>query len=91
MAESSDPFSQNVIGVSNLIDNDTNKISTEVTGQGEGIKNEKHGVLELNLSDEVLLKLRDKYEAKYAPYEKKIKEVAKNNKASYLGKHPNGQ
>ncbi len=91
MAESSDPFSQNVIGVSNLIENDTNKVSSAVTSQDEGVKNEKHGILSLGLTDEELLKLRDKYEAKYATYEKKIKDVAKKNKASYLGKNPNGE
>jgi len=91
MAESSDPFSQNVIGVSNLIDNDTNKVSSGVTPQDEGPKSDKYGVLTLDISDEKLIKLRDSYEKKYAPYEGKLKPIVKRNKESYLGKNPNGE
>lgn len=91
MADPSNPFSQNVIGVSNLIENDTNKVDSSLAIQSEGVSGDKHGVLTLDLDDQELLKLRDQYEAKYAPYEKKIKDIAKKNKQSYLGKNPQGE
>lgn len=91
MASSSDPFSQNVIGVSDLISNPINKVESAVGTSHEGADDEKYDALDLDKSDEELLKLRNEYEAKYAPYEGKIKEIARRNKESYLGKDANGQ
>lgn len=91
MSSPTDPFSQNVIGVQDLIGNQTNKINTESLSIGEGSIGEKYDTLELTMSDEELLVLRDEYEKKYGPYETKIRDIARRNRESYLGKNANGQ
>ena len=90
MADSQDPFAQNIIGVQSLIEEKTNKVPGQ-SEDPEGVAGEKYGVLTLNLTDEELLKLRDEWEKKYAPYETKIHLIQEKNKESYLGKKANGQ
>lgn len=91
MANPSDPFSMNVIGVSDLVESDTNKNDGDRTNDPEGVASGKYGVLTLDLSDEELIKLKSEWESEYAPYESKIKKIFEKNKESYLGKRANGQ
>lgn len=91
MANPTDPFSLNMQGVSDLVSNDTNKTDFTRNGLEEGPVGEKYGALTLSLSDEELLKLKEEWELKYAPYETKIKAIFDRNKESYIGKRPNGQ
>lgn len=91
MANPQDPFAQNVIGVTDLVENDTNKIRQNGDDSPEGSDGEKYDSLQLKKSDEELLKLRDGWEAKYRSYEGKMKPLFERNIASYIGKRPNGQ
>lgn len=87
MADISDgPFAINLLGVSDLIESRTNKVRNASDPSPEGIATEKIDVLDLPMTDEELLKLRDEYEKAYAPYEGRIKEVFKRNLRSYLGR-----
>lgn len=85
-----DSFTENIKGVADLIESDINKIDNSGNISPEGVSGDKIDVLDLPMSDEELLKLRDEYEKAYAPYEGKIKEVWKRNIKSYLGHDPNG-
>ncbi len=91
MASSTDPFSLNIIGVTDLIESDTNKIASESGYSPEGVVSDKYGVLTLNMKNEELLKLRNEWEKKYGPYETKIKPTFERNLESYLGKKKDGQ
>jgi hypothetical protein len=91
MADSSDPFSQNVLGVTDLVENRTNKVDTDSGENPEGISGEKIDAYSLDMKDEELLKLKTKWEQKYAPYETKHKRIVERNKESYIGKKANGQ
>lgn len=89
MADTS-PFSLNVAGVQDLIQNPVNKVKD---GQGldpEGATGEKFDALDIDKSDEELLKLRDEYEKKYSPYGAKLKPRVAKIKESYLGKRASG-
>lgn len=85
-----DPFALNVAGVADLVGNKINKTSGNDYSP-EGIESEKYDVLELDTSDEELLKLRDEYEKRYAPYEARMLPLFKRNIESYLGKKKDGQ
>jgi hypothetical protein len=91
MANPTDPFSLNMQGVSDLVSNETNKTDFTRNGLEEGPVGEKYGALALSMPDDELLKLRDEWELRYAPYESKIKAIFERNKESYIGKRPNGQ
>jgi len=91
MTNSTDPFSLNMQGVSDLVSNDTNKTDFNRNGLDEGPVGEKYGALTLSMTDEELLALREEWEKQYAPYEVKIKAIVERNKESYVGKRPNGQ
>lgn len=91
MANSMDPFSLNIGGVADLVSNETNKTDFTRNGLDEGPVGEKYGALKLEMADDELLKLRDEWELRYAPYESKIKQIFDRNKESYIGKRPNGQ
>lgn len=86
-----DPFALNVRGVSDLIENPINKVSTDNAGNPEGAKGEKYNALSFNLPDEDLIKIKNDLEQKYSGYESKIKEVWTRNLESYLGKRKDGQ
>ncbi|MBL0320508.1 MAG: hypothetical protein IPP74_14630 [Alphaproteobacteria bacterium] len=89
MADPQDPFSLNVIGVTDLVENKTNKVlGSGNSPEGTG---EKYDVLDLSMDDEELLALRDDWEKKYAGYEGKYKPVYERNLESYLGRKKNGQ
>lgn len=87
-----DPFAANIEGVRQLIETDKNKHGGDAnTENPEGVVGDKYDALELNMDDAELLKLRDEYEARYAPYEAKIKPHFDRNLESYLGKKKDGQ
>ena len=56
----------------------------------EGVESEKLDVLTLELDDDELLKLRDKWEANYASYESALNKRQKANKQYYLGRQAEG-
>ena len=85
------PFEMNVLGVQDLIENPTNKTQGQDSGSPEGVAGEKYDVLDIDAKDEDLLKLRDEYEKRYAPYEGLLKPRVKKIKNSYEGKRPQGQ
>lgn len=82
---SDDPLVQNVQGVTQLVESDINKLPQGVMENEEGVHGEKKHVLELDLSDDELLRLRDDWEAAYAPYEALINARQKDNKKYYKG------
>lgn len=86
-----DPFSLSIAGVADLVGNKTNKQHSTSGFSPEGVESEKYGALTLNMSDEELLKLRNEWEKRYAPYESKIKPKFERNLESYLGKKKDGQ
>lgn len=79
-----DPFITNILGVTDLVDNPTNKL-LENLHDNEGIISDEIDELELDMTDEELLKLKVDYEKKYAPYEGKIIPRQKQNKTYLLG------
>lgn len=91
MADAQDPFALNIRGVTDLIENPVNKIPGQGSDGGEGVAGEKIDSLTLDMKDEELLKLRDKWEADYAGYEKVMEVIFKRNLESYLGKRKDGQ
>lgn len=91
MDESSNPFSLNVRGVQDLVENQTNKVPGTGGQSPEGVVSEKFDVLAVSMTDEELLKLRDQYEKRYAPYEGKLKPRVKKIRESYQGKRASGQ
>lgn len=85
-----DPFALNIAGVADLVGNKINKTS-DSDNSPEGVESEKYDVLELSMDDKELLKLRDEYEKRYAPYEGKMLPLFQRNIESYLGKKKDGQ
>lgn len=81
-------FTANVRGVSDLVESGVNKITSSGNYNPEGVEGEKIDVLSLPMSDEELLKLRDEWESRYAPYESRILPIFKRNLLSYLGRRP---
>jgi hypothetical protein len=89
--DDTNPFSLNVRGVTDLVESKTNKIPSGAGQSPEGVAGEKYDVLDLHMTDEELLKLRDEYEKSYAPYEGKLKPRVAKMRESYQGKRPQGQ
>lgn len=83
-------FAQNIAGVSDLIGNKTNKVPGDSGASPEGVESEKFDILDISMTDEELLKLRDEYEKRYAPYEGKLKPRVEKIRNSYLGKTDKG-
>lgn len=87
-----DSFVSNIIGVDDLISSDTNKVRGRGSDSPEGKVGQEMDVLDLPMSDAKLLKLRDDWEAAYAPYESKIViPTRKRNLMSYLGRNDQGE
>lgn len=85
-----DSFDKNIIGAMSLVDDDTNKVG----GSGdveEGITGDYEDILELPMSDDELLSLRDEYESASAGYYPKIQVRQKLNKAYLKGTQANLQ
>jgi hypothetical protein len=80
-----DPLALNTIGPSDLVNNPTNK-SSDSLYQNEGIVSEEIDILDLPMSDEELLALKQGYESSYATYEGTIKGRQELNKKYLLGK-----
>ena len=57
----------------------------------EGAQGDQYDILDLPMTDEELLRLRDDWENTYAPYEGKYKEVPRRNLRSYLGRDKSGK
>jgi len=83
-----DSFQQNIDGVRDLVGSNTNKIESEPLAE-EGIDGDVIDELELKMSDEELISLKDKWEIKSSPYIAKIKPRQDKNKKYYLGKQNN--
>lgn len=90
-SDPSDPFALNIIGVTDLVENQINKIPGSANGSPEGQSGNRYDALDLDMTDGKLLRLRTEWEKKYAPYEGKIKPVFERNLESYLGKRKDGQ
>jgi len=88
--DKSNPFSLNVAGVADLIGNPINKVPGSTGFSAEGAVSEKIDVLDIDMTDEELLDLRDSFEKKYAPYEGKLKPRVDKIRKSYEGKKPDG-
>ncbi len=80
-----DPQLMNVMGASQLVTSRINKVDSATNDELEGVESEKIDVLELDLSDEELLALRDEWESMYLPYQAKIEARQKANEVSYIG------
>lgn len=80
-----DAFALNIGGVQNLIESGVNKTNSNSDIE-EGVQGDYMDVLELPMSDEELLGLRDEWEGRYAGYGPKIKPRQEKNKLYYLGK-----
>lgn len=91
MADATDPFSLNVLGVTDLVQNRTNKVDRSTSETPEGVEGEKYDALTLDMDDKELLSLRDEWEKKYATYESRHQKIVARNRESYLGKKANGQ
>lgn len=84
-----DAFGLNIMGVEDLVGSPTNKIGDN-PHDVEGIVGDEIDELELDMTDEELLDLKNSYENKYAPYEGKINPRQKQNKAYLLGTQKSG-
>lgn len=80
-----DSFLLNIEGARNLVESGDNKTRTK-DGKNEGISGEYQDVLDLPMTDEELLALRDEYEGKSNKYLPKIEARQKVNKTYYQGK-----
>lgn len=86
-----DPFALSIRGVTDLVENNTNKVPGNGDGSPEGPTSERYDALRLDMSDAELLKSRDELEKRYAGYEGKMKPIWEKNLESYLGKRKDGQ
>lgn len=83
-----DPFQENIDGVTNLIETDTNKVFNGLNAD-EGVTSDFIDYLELDMDDEELLELKRGYENKSAPYTGKIEARQQTNKAYLMGVQAN--
>lgn len=79
-----DSFTQNIQGVSNLISDDTNKV-TSSENPSEGIDGDYEDILELPMADTELLALKEEWETKSNGYKPKIEARQKRNRAYLRG------
>ena len=87
-----DSFTSNLLGVADLIESPTNKIRTRGDFAPEGKSGEEVDVLDLPMSDEKLLKLRNDWENEYATYESVVAiPIRQRNLRSYLGRNSKGE
>lgn len=82
--EDIDSFGLNIAGVESLINTEVNKLQLADEEQ-EGIVGQLEDELELDMSDEELLQLKNEYEADWTKYEGKITPRQKQNKAYLQG------
>lgn len=86
-----DPFALNIRGVTDLVENQTNKVATGDGSTGEGATSDRYDSLHLDMTDKELLRMRDDMEKRYGPYEARMKPVWDRNLESYMGKRKDGQ
>lgn len=86
MAE--DAFTQNILGPETLVSDPTNKVGMNDAVE-EGVVGDYEDVLDLPMTDEELLTLRDEYETKSNGYYPKIKARQQRNKLYLKGKQRN--
>lgn len=79
-----DSFQENIDGVANLIGTDVNKVSSNSDIE-EGIDGDFEDILDLPMSDEELLALRDEWDGKSNGYLPKIKARQVRNRAYLRG------
>ncbi len=79
-----DAFTQNILGVEDLVGSPTNKLSDK-PGEQEGAMSDAIDLYELDMSDEELLALKNDYENLYAPYVGKVEPRQKQNKTYLFG------
>lgn len=79
-----DSFTQNIAGVSDLVTSQENKTSGNYDTD-EGVVDEPIDVLQLDLSDEELIDLKNRWERKSSEYEGRIKPKQDLNKKYYKG------
>lgn len=88
----SDPWLQQILGVDDLVSSDTNKIRTKGDFQPEGKVSDEIDILDLPMSDEKLLKLRNDWEGQYDKYESAVAIPTRaRNLRSYLGRNAMGE
>lgn len=80
-----DAFEQNIQGVANLIGDDTNKVSLSDGIREEGVEGDYEDVLELPMSDEELILLKEEWEQKDKGYSPKVKVRQERNRAYVRG------
>lgn len=80
-----DSFQENINGVASLVGDDTNKVSVSDGIQEEGVTGDYEDALDLPMSDEELLTLRDEWEQKSNGYLPKVKARQERNKAYVRG------
>jgi hypothetical protein len=85
-----DPVALNIEGVRQLVGSKLNKTLDGALQNIEGVDGDFKDELDLDLSDEELLQLKNKIEQEYAPYEAKIKLRQQANLTYYLGKQKTG-
>lgn len=83
-----DAFEQNILGAMALVNSDVNKVK-ESGDIEEGIDGAYEDILELPMSDEELLTLRDEWENKSNGYYPKVKARQQRNKVYLKGKQRN--
>lgn len=83
-----DAFDENILGATSLVGDPTNKVgmSTDIE---EGVDGDYEDLLELPMSDEELLELRDEYESKSDGYYPKVKARQQRNKLYLKGRQKN--
>ncbi len=91
MSDPLSPFQLSVEGVRQLVESGKNKSPAGGPSNSEGVVSEKYDAYKVKMSDEELLKLRDDFEKRYAPYESKLKPRVKRIRESYIGNTASGQ
>lgn len=79
-----DAFEENILGATSLVTDDTNKVGSGIDVE-EGITSDYEDILELPMSDEELLELRDEYESSSNGYYPKVKARQQLNKTYLKG------
>lgn len=84
-----DSFDMNLLGAMSLVNDETNKVGM-LSDAEEGISGDYEDILELPMSDEELLSLRDEYETASNGYYPKIQARQKTNKTYLKGHQQSG-
>lgn len=85
-----DPIELNINGVQQLVGSKMNKTMDGATSNVEGIESEYTDELTLDLDDEDLIALANRWTTRYSPYEAKIKIRQQANLTYYLGRQKEG-